>query len=67
MRSFRLWRKPKVNPLQTEKEKAIEEITSQVREWGFYADRKEILNAVCNRAFLEKRHVQRSPKHKKAA
>ena len=59
--SFTMKRK-KVNPLQTEKEKAIEEIANTIREWSFFSDRKEILNTVCSRVFLEKRHIQRSPR-----
>jgi hypothetical protein len=55
-------RRKKVNPLETEKEKAIRSIIDKVSEWSLFIEREEILNAVCGRVFpLQKRHVQRNP------
>lgn len=67
MKSFRLWRKPKVNPLVTEKEQAIQAIADKLKEWSFFIEREEIINAVCGHVFPQKRHVQRNPRHKEAA
>lgn len=56
----------KVNPLVSEKERAVQDITDQLISWSKYSDRQEILAGVLSRVFAYRVHLHKNPRRKEA-